>query len=678
MTKTSFGDQLQQMWHTRPVRLPRQGPIAGVATGFGRRYHIDPVLIRVAFVVSTLFGGAGIVLYLAGWLLLNQEGDDHSPAESLFGRGASSQSPTKTIVLIVALAIAATTVGPVGMGLAGSGVISLALMLAGWWMLHMRTPQPPPGTSALAEPGFDGGLTATGYPGTAFPVGGSGSFYAPDNPATSMYSPYTKLPDTYVPDPYPPTATVDSDTGAQVTRDTVTLRKGEDGTVPGEDATNPPSATAAAADSATPGTATSTAATDTATSDTTASGTTVVGTPAADTARADTPTPSTTTHDTTAAGIAASGTVTVDSAAVGSAPSRTTAATGTTAAGTPASGTDGTAAHPSSTTAPGGTAAGSTTPDAVAAVTGAFDAATSGATATSDMAVSETAASEETASGAASSTEDIKAPDDGEDRTPGTATDVTSRGADGSGPARSAPDMSKMPPRNRGSVMDAPTRPSWDPLGVAPMAWDLPEPAPARPVVAPPRKRPRSRLTSVVIGLSILAAAGAGAAAASGVEWMTPARIGAVALAVIGLGLIVGAFLRRGYGLLVVTAPLAAFVFVASLIGTVDFDESTMGDRTWTPATMTELDAAYHVSLGSGTLDLRSLQLTENRAVEVSVQMGSAEVLLPQGMTVRTECTVKMGDQSCPTGISGPNTPGAPVLDLTIDVNMGDVKVRRG
>src|SRR6476661_827132 len=135
MTKTSFGDQIHQMWQSRPVRLPRQGPIAGVAAGFGQRYGIDPVLVRVALVVSTIFGGAGIVLYLLAWLLCSEAGDQSSAAESLFGKGHSSQSQTKTIVLIVALAIAVSTIGPVGVGLAGSGMISMALMLAGWWML---------------------------------------------------------------------------------------------------------------------------------------------------------------------------------------------------------------------------------------------------------------------------------------------------------------------------------------------------------------------------------------------------------------------------------------------------------------------------------------------------------------------------------------------------------------
>ncbi|MET7768595.1 PspC domain-containing protein [Nocardia sp. NPDC005366] len=533
MTKTSFGDQLQQMWLSRPVRLPRQGPVAGIAAGFGRRYHVDPVLVRVAFVVSALFGGAGIVLYLLAWLLLSQAGDETSAAESLFGKGHSSQSPTKTIVLIVALAIAVSTMGPVGVGMAGSGVISLALMLAGWWMLFMRTPEPPPGTSQLDEYGFDTGLTATGYPGAAFPSGTTGSFYAPEAPSASMYTPYTKLPETYTPDNVagnddPPVA----DAGqavADADNATVVLDKS-------------PAPTGAQPDAGTDVIAAN-------------SGSTSTGTPPDDSAAGES-----------------------DSASAGQGSGHTNAKPA--AAATPAA---------------------ENIPQRVRTVT----------------------------------------------------------------PAQRA-------------IIGGPMPPSWDPLGVAPLAWDLPDPTPARPVMAPPPRRPRSRLTPVVIGLAILAAAGAGAAAASGVEWMTPARIGAVALAVVGLGLVLGAFLRRGYGLLVVTAPLAGFVLLASLVGPIEFDQATLGDHTWAPVSISDLKPEYHLSMGSGTLDLRGLNLTENRTVDLSVQMGEARVLVPAGMTVHTECTVAMGDQSCPTGITGPKTPGAPVLDLNVDVRMGDVVVERG
>lgn len=530
MTKTSFGDQLQQIWHTRPVRLPRQGPIAGVAAGFGQRYDVDPVLVRVSFVVSTIFGGAGIVLYLLAWLLLSESGYQASAAESLLGKGHSSHSQTKTIVLIVALAIAVSTMGPVGVGLGGSGLISLALMLAGWWMLHMRTPEPPPGTTTVFEEfASDGGINATGYPGAAFPPRSPRTVGA--TPPTSVYTPYTKLPDSYIPEAPAPEA---QSPGGDAEISLLDKRDTED-----------------------------------------ASGTHAEARGDAETVLLDKP------------------------------------------------------------------------------------AARTASIATEAERRSPTAASSPTTGSLSLEKEAGGTPAAGDKPVPVRSTN---------GPAAVA----------GSAFIGSPTPPSWDPLGVAPLAWDLPEPPAAHTLVAPAPKRPRSRLTPVVIGLAILAAAGAGAAAAAGVEWMTPGRIGAAALAVIGLGLVLGAFLRRGYGLLVLTAPLAGFVLLASAIGPVEFDRGAMGEHTWAPASVTDLASNYKVTMGSGTLDLRALNLTENRTVDVDVQMGDAHVLVPSGMTVRSNCTATMGQAQCVNGISGPNTPGAPVLDLNVDVRAGSVEVQRG
>jgi phage shock protein PspC (stress-responsive transcriptional regulator) len=41
------------------------------------------MIIRLAFVVLTIFGGAGIPLYLAGLLLIPEEGSDQSIVGSL-------------------------------------------------------------------------------------------------------------------------------------------------------------------------------------------------------------------------------------------------------------------------------------------------------------------------------------------------------------------------------------------------------------------------------------------------------------------------------------------------------------------------------------------------------------------------------------------------------------------
>jgi signal transduction histidine kinase len=56
--------------HARLSRRAQGKLIAGVASGIGDRFQIEPNLVRLAFVVLTLAGGAGVVLYVAGWLWL--------------------------------------------------------------------------------------------------------------------------------------------------------------------------------------------------------------------------------------------------------------------------------------------------------------------------------------------------------------------------------------------------------------------------------------------------------------------------------------------------------------------------------------------------------------------------------------------------------------------------------
>ena len=53
--------------------------VAGVAGGLARHLDIDPVILRVGFVVLAFFGGAGLILYAAGWALVPEEGQDRAP-----------------------------------------------------------------------------------------------------------------------------------------------------------------------------------------------------------------------------------------------------------------------------------------------------------------------------------------------------------------------------------------------------------------------------------------------------------------------------------------------------------------------------------------------------------------------------------------------------------------------
>ncbi|NNE73175.1 MAG: PspC domain-containing protein [Acidimicrobiales bacterium] len=54
----------------RLLRTENDKIIGGVAGGIGRYFGFDPVLARIGFVAATALGGAGAVLYLAGWLLI--------------------------------------------------------------------------------------------------------------------------------------------------------------------------------------------------------------------------------------------------------------------------------------------------------------------------------------------------------------------------------------------------------------------------------------------------------------------------------------------------------------------------------------------------------------------------------------------------------------------------------
>ena len=57
--------------------------LAGVAAGLARYFDVDVTLVRIAFVVLTIVGGAGIPLYLAGLLLIPDEGSNQSIAGSV-------------------------------------------------------------------------------------------------------------------------------------------------------------------------------------------------------------------------------------------------------------------------------------------------------------------------------------------------------------------------------------------------------------------------------------------------------------------------------------------------------------------------------------------------------------------------------------------------------------------
>ena len=65
-------------------RWPGSGKVLSDATWRSTwRAPLDVMIVRIAFVVLTIFSGAGIPLYLAGLFLIPEEGSNQSIASSL-------------------------------------------------------------------------------------------------------------------------------------------------------------------------------------------------------------------------------------------------------------------------------------------------------------------------------------------------------------------------------------------------------------------------------------------------------------------------------------------------------------------------------------------------------------------------------------------------------------------
>lgn len=77
---TTVSTQAQPL--TRPVA---DRMLAGVASGLARYLGVDVTLVRIAFAVLAVVGGAGIPIYLACWLLIPEEGAEQSIAAGFVG-----------------------------------------------------------------------------------------------------------------------------------------------------------------------------------------------------------------------------------------------------------------------------------------------------------------------------------------------------------------------------------------------------------------------------------------------------------------------------------------------------------------------------------------------------------------------------------------------------------------
>ncbi|WP_311209664.1 MULTISPECIES: PspC domain-containing protein [unclassified Aeromicrobium] len=151
--------------------------LAGVCDGVARRFDIDPVVVRVLTVVLCFVGLAGVILYVAGWLLLPADDEPRSHVGEWFGLDTSEAQVRDTGLVVAAVLAVLGVLGDGGWGWGGDGLFWAALVIGGPVALVVWL---------VRRGGRRGGQDAHGVDTGSDPSGSTGPTVA--DPATSWSS----------------------------------------------------------------------------------------------------------------------------------------------------------------------------------------------------------------------------------------------------------------------------------------------------------------------------------------------------------------------------------------------------------------------------------------------------------------------------------------------------------
>jgi phage shock protein PspC (stress-responsive transcriptional regulator) len=104
--------------------------IAGVAGGLGRYFSIDPVVVRIAFIVGAFFGGVGFIAYGAAWLLV--------PSDDGTSRSAGAAGVARRLGIalgLIVLVFVAMVAGFFGVASGGETTVAIIVIVAGGLLL---------------------------------------------------------------------------------------------------------------------------------------------------------------------------------------------------------------------------------------------------------------------------------------------------------------------------------------------------------------------------------------------------------------------------------------------------------------------------------------------------------------------------------------------------------------
>lgn len=212
---------------------------------------------------------------------------------------------------------------------------------------------------------------------------------------------------------------------------------------------------------------------------------------------------------------------------------------------------------------------------------------------------------------------------------------------------------------------------------------------PVAPLKLPKPKRERSRLGRFVVGLALVATGVLGIADLAGVSVPMTAYV-AVALLIVGIGLIVAAWFGRARSLILLGVVLS--IALPIVADEENRDRSGYPERSvyWVPVTFHELGSTYEHRLGDATLDLTQLDFSgREESLQVEVSAGTLRVIVPDNVDVTIRTDVRLGNASVfGQDINGVNVgdtrtdlgedgAGGGKLEIRLNVRAGDAVVTR-
>lgn len=214
-----------------------------------------------------------------------------------------------------------------------------------------------------------------------------------------------------------------------------------------------------------------------------------------------------------------------------------------------------------------------------------------------------------------------------------------------------------------------------------------PRPGPTPPDLPPAAPREHSLLGRLTFGVMLL---GLGVLALlDTIETIPidahPRHYLALAVTILGVGLLVGSIAGRARWLILVGAIMVPTLMFSPVF---EYEWNSAGfDRRVRPVTMSELDQVQEIDFGTLVIDLRELPWDgEEVLLDASVDVGRLEIYIPSGVGIVGRASVDIGRVSEPGRSSGglgdpnlnwdqPGELGTVLLDAEVDV--GSIEIRR-